>query len=383
MKSVTVDVPPSRVRSLITTALVALGLLFFAFAADSIVAASATAAPENHRVTLSGADVAVYNLAGRARLTTGSGDAVQVTVTRLGRDADRLELAQGPIRGRTTLRVVYPGDHVVYPEMGHGSNTSIRVRDDGTFGGEKDHQRWFDSGDQVRISGSGSGIEAHADLEVAIPPGQKFSLYLAAGAVTVTNVKGELHVDTGSGNVSSTDTRGDLDIDTGSGDVSVGGAEGDVNLDTGSGDVNVTGVHGDRLAVDTGSGAIHARQVSVTDLALDTGSGEVEITDVEADRIAVDTGSGGVALALQKMARSIAVDTGSGDVTLRVPRSAGADISFETGSGGFDFQDLPVQLHKLDQGSFRGKLGEGGSRVVVETGSGDFRLASNTLRTRR
>lgn len=383
MKSVTTDVPPSRVRSLITTALVALGLLLFAFAADSMVAASATASPGSHRVTLTGSDIAVYNLAGRARLNAGNGNAVQVTVNALGRDGDDLKIEQGPIRGRTTLRVVYPGDRVVYPEMGRGSNTTIRVRDDGTFGGEKDHARWFDSGDQVRISGSGSGVEAHADLDVAIPPGQKLSLYLAAGEVTVTNVRGDLHVDTGSGNVSSTDTRGDLDIDTGSGNVDVGGAEGAVDLDTGSGDVNVTGIRGDRLSVDTGSGAIRAREVSVNELALDTGSGDVEIADVEADRIAVDTGSGGVALALQKMASSIAVDTGSGDVTLRVPRSAGADISFETGSGGFDFADLPVQIHKLEQGSYRGRLGDGSAHVVIETGSGDFRLASNAIRTRR
>lgn len=381
MKSVTMDVAPSRVRSLITTALVALGLLFFAFAADSIVAASATASPGSQRVSLTGTEVAVYNLAGRARLVAGNGNAVQVTVNAIGRDADDLKIAQGPIRGLNTLRIVYPGDHVVYPEMGRGSNTTIHVRDDGTFGG-KNHGDWFGAG-QVKISGSGSGVEAHADLDVSIPPGQKFSLYLAAGEVTVTNVKGDLRVDTGSGNVSSTDTHGDLDIDTGSGAIDVGGAEGEVSLDTGSGDVNVTGVSGDKLAVDTGSGAIRARQVSVTDLTLDTGSGEVEVADIEADRISVDTGSGEVALALQKMARSIAVDTGSGDVTLRVPHSAGADISFETGSGGFDYEDLPVQIRKLDSGSYRGKLGDGGSRVVIETGSGDFKMASNTLRTRR
>ena len=381
MKSVTMDVPPSRVRSLITTALVALGLLFFAFAADSIVAASATASPVDRRVSLTGTDVAVYNLAGRARLVAGNGDAVQVTVNPAGRDADDLKLEQGPIQGRTTLRIRYPGDHVIYPEMGRGSNTSIHVRDDGTFGG-KNHGDWFGMG-QVKISGSGSGLEAHADLDVSIPPGQKFSLYLAAGAVTVTNVRGDLHVDTGSGNVSSTGTRGDLDIDTGSGGIDVGGAEGDVNLDTGSGDVNVSTVTGDRLSIDTGSGSIRARQVSVTDLALDTGSGEVEVSDAEAEKIAVDTGSGEVALALQKMARSISVDTGSGDVTLRVPRSAGAEISFETGSGGFDFEDLPVQMRKLESGSYRGRLGDGGSHVVIETGSGDFRLASNTLKTRR
>src|SRR4051812_12509154 len=148
MKSVTMDVPPSRVRSLITTVLVALGLLFFALAADSIVTASATASPENHRVSLTGTDIAVYNLAGRARLTAGNGNSVQVIVNALGRDAEDLKLQQGPIGGRTTLRIVYPGDRVIYPDMGRGSNTSIRVRDDGTFGGGRNHGDWMGSGGQ-------------------------------------------------------------------------------------------------------------------------------------------------------------------------------------------------------------------------------------------
>jgi lia operon protein LiaG len=382
MKSLTMDVAPSRARSLITALLVVLGLLGLAFAADSMVAAFATAAPTDlsHRVTLTGSDIAVYNLAGQARLEAGSGSAVQVTITQQGRDADELKIEQSPIRGRTTFRVVYPGNRIIYPEMGRGSNTSIRVRDDGTFGGNNNHGDWFGSGDNVRISGSGSGTEAHADLAITIPRGQKFSLFLAAGEVTVTNIDGELHVDTGSGPVSSSHTRGDLSIDTGSGEINVGGAEGDVKLDTGSGDVNVTGVHGDELNVDTGSGTIRARDIEVSNLALATGSGDVEAVNLKADRIAVDTGSGSVELGLFAMAHSIAVDTGSGDVTLRVPSGAGADISFETGSGGFDYEGLPVQLHKLEQGTYRGRLGSGGAQVQIETGSGDLRLAANSRR---
>jgi len=377
MKSVTMDLSPSRARSVMTLVLLALGLLCLALAADSMVTTLATAA-ESHTLSLTGRDVAVWNLAGKARLEAGSGGEVRVTVNQLGPDADQLKLEQSPIRGRTALRVRYPGNRVVYPEMGRGSSTSVRVRGDGTFGGDNDHG--WPSGDNVRITGSGSGVEAHADLDIAIPRGQKFSLYLATGAVTVTNVDGELRVDTGSGTVSSTHTSGDLSIDTGSGEIDVGDAEGTVNLDTGSGDVNVSGVHGDVLNVDTGSGAVRARDVVAGEVMLDTGSGEVEAANVKADRIKIDTGSGSVDLGLGSGARSIAVDTGSGDVTLRVPSTFGGDISFETGSGGFDYEGLPVTLRKLESGSYRGQVGDGSARVVIETGSGNFRLASNGTR---
>ena len=62
--------------------------------------------------------------------------------------------------------------------------------------------------------------------------------------------------------------------------------------------------------------------------------------------------------------------------TVRVPDDFGAEISFESGSGGFD-SDLPVTVRERDHGSFRGRLGDGSARMVVETGSGGFRLASS------
>jgi len=386
MKSLMMDEAPSRTRSLITTALVAIGLVVLAFAADAMVGAFATADPLTHRVTLSGDDVAVWNLAGLARLEAGSGSSIVVTVNQEGADAGELKLEQSPIGGRTTLRIVYPGDRIVYPEMGRGSNTTVHVRSDGTFGGKRHDNNggdWFGGTGNVRISGSGSGLEAHADLDVSIPRGRKFTLYVACGAVTVSNVDGDLKVDTGSGTVNSTHTHGKLAVDTGSGDVNVGGAEGPVSIDTGSGDVNVSDVEGEQLKVDTGSGTIRARAIGVDELSLDTGPGGVEAASVKAGRIAVDTGSGSVALGLDVMARAISVDTGSGDVTLRVPRDAGAEISFESGSGGIDAaEDLPVQMRKVEHGTYRGRLGDGSARVVVETGSGDLRLAANE-RTRR
>jgi hypothetical protein len=78
--------------------------------------------------------VAVYNLAGRVEVVRGSGSDVVVRIARGGADASELRLATGDVGGRSTLRVIYPSDEIVYPAMGRGSNNSQSVRADGTFG---------------------------------------------------------------------------------------------------------------------------------------------------------------------------------------------------------------------------------------------------------
>ena len=109
----------------------------------AILATAPISAQEVERV--SGRSVAIYNIAGHVEIVPGSGSDVVVRIARHGDDADRLSIETGEIRGRETVRVVYPADQVVYPEMGRGSNTTQRVRDDGTF---SDGGRG--RGDQVR-----------------------------------------------------------------------------------------------------------------------------------------------------------------------------------------------------------------------------------------
>ena len=93
--------------------------------------------------------VAVYNLAGTVALE-GGGSAVVVEVKRQGGDAGRLRIEQGTIRGRESLRVIYPSDRVTFTGM--SGSSEVRVRDDGTFfDGESS------GGRRVRISDAGGG----------------------------------------------------------------------------------------------------------------------------------------------------------------------------------------------------------------------------------
>ena len=327
---------------------------------------------------LRGSEVAVYNLAGRMEIVRGEGDDVVVRVSRGGNDAGRLHVETGEIRGRQTLRVVYPGDEIVYPGFG-GSRKNLIVAADGTFpdGVSALFALLGWGGDRVTIRGSGDGIEAWADLVIEVPVGQRAAVYLGAGAIEARGVDGRLDLDMGAGSVTATAMSGALAIDTGAGKVRVSGMGGNLSVDTGSGSIDVENLTaGDKVELDTGSGGVSARAVQARRLIVDTGSGSVKLKGVASPDIAVDTGSGSVQLELLTDVDTLDVDTGSGSVTVSVPADFGAAIEIDTGSGGID-SDIPVRVRSVSRDHLRGLIGDGRGRIVIDTGSGSVHLVGN------
>jgi hypothetical protein len=334
---------------------------------------------QSERRTLSGERVAIYNLAGKLRVESGSGSEVIVEVTRGGRDADRLRVEQGAIGGYETLRVLYPSERIVYPGVGRYDRTTINVRDDGTWGdrptrGSRDEREASDrERNRVEISSSGSGLEAYADVRVLVPRGQRIVIHNAVGDARITMVDADLAVDVASSTITAERTRGHLSLDTGSGSVSVTDAQGDVDLDTGSGGVTISGVKGESLRMDTGSGSIRGSDVDVSELKADVGSGGVHLERVRASRVSVDAGSGGTELELLSTVDQLKIDAGSGGVTVRLPSSLSAEVDIETGSGGID-TDFAVQVTRFEQRHMVGRIGDGRGRIRIESGSGQVRL---------
>jgi len=344
---------------------IALGMM--SLGVGALVMPSAGSAQEEHRVR--GDEVAVYNLAGTAEIVSGSGSEVVVQVMRGGDDAGQLEVGIQEVEGRQALVILYPSDEIVYPELGRGSRTQIRVRSDGTFYGD----RGSSNTREVKISGSGSGMEAWADLRIAVPPGRDFALFLATGETDLQDLSGDVLIDTGSGAVHARTSSGDLSIDTGSGEVTVEGFEGDLEVDTGSGSVELSDISGDHVRIDTGSGAVVGSHLTAASLSVDTGSGEIALRGVSASEVTLDTGSGSVEVELLEDVDEVEIDTGSGSVTIWVPSSLGAEVEMETGAGGIDV-DLPLEVQEVKRDYVRGVLGDGNGTIHVDTGSGGIRL---------
>jgi Uncharacterized conserved protein len=343
-----------------------------AVATTLLAGVSWSATAQTERRTLSGDHVAIYNLAGSLRVQAGSGNQVTVDVTRAGRDAARLQIASGDLHGSQSLRVVYPGDRVVYPELRSGSRTQIRVNDDGTFDDKSRDGDWF-SRDRVEIRGSGTGLEAHADMVVSLPRGQRVVIHWGVGDATLSNVDGDIRLSVASATVNAEHTRGRLDLDTGSGRVTVSDAQGEVVLDTGSGGVTINGVRGDHLDLDSGSGSIRADDIDVKSFKADVGSGGLSVGRFKTARASVDVGSGGLDLDLLSVVEELTIDAGSGGVTVRLPATQGAEVDIETGSGGIE-SDFAVQTTHLERNHVRGRIGDGRGRINIESGSGRVRL---------
>jgi lia operon protein LiaG len=321
-----------------------------------------------HR-SLSGERVAVYDLAGRVRVQPSAGAQVTVDITRGGRDAGKLRIESGEVRGWTALRVIYPSDRIVYPDLQSRGRTQIHVNADGTF----DDDRGSYDEDRVEIRGSGDGLEAHADLTVGVPKGQRVAVHLGVGDATVANVDGDLRVTVAAATLTSEHTKGRLTLDAGSGSVSVTDAQGEVRLDTGSGGVTIDGVHGETLDVDTGSGSVHGRDVDTKMLKIDVGSGGLSLDRINSPRVNVDAGSGHTELTFLQPVEDLAVDAGSGGVTVRLPAAQGADVDIATGSGGID-TEFAVQTTRISRNHVHGQIGDGKARIKIESGSGTVRL---------
>lgn len=326
---------------------------------------------QGDRRSLDGNHVAVYNVAGTVRVERGRGRDVEVEVIRQGRDGNRLRIETGTVRGLPTLRIVYPDDDIVYRGGRDRSyRTETRVRDDGTWGGE----RAWGTGRRIQVRSTGSGLEAWADVVVRVPDGREVDAYLLVGELTARDVDANLRLDVASARITATGTRGALTVDGGSGGVELR----DVNatrlsVDLGSGGVQMTDVRSESCAFDTGSGGVTGMNVSCERFDVDVGSGGVRVTDGSFRDVTIDAGSGGVSLDLRRTPANTLIDTGSGGVTLTLPSSFDATLDIETGSGRIS-TDFPVRTSRVERDRLQGTVGNGSARLRVDTGSGSVAL---------
>ena len=320
------------------------------------------------RLTPSNGRVAIWNLLGTAHIEQGTSSEVEVQITPRGADVARMITRTGLIDGQQTLRIFYPVDEIRPPSQLRsrrgGSYTALRLRDDGRFDGNNNDGR------RIRISAN-ADFEAAADLVIRVPANVSLDLHVALGDVFASGTTRHLSIDTYSGNVRSNATRGPLNIDTGSGQVEVRSHTGELSVDTGSGDVDVSDVSGaTNISLETGSGSVLVERCVAKDgLKIDTGSGRVVARNIEAHFMTIDTGSGSVEVAPTSGAGALHVDTGSGAVTLIAPSDFGAELEISAGSGSIR-SDLPLQTLRRSEGELSARIGDGRSRISIETGSG-------------
>jgi hypothetical protein len=204
--------------------------------------------------------------------------------------------------------------------------------------------------------------KAWVDYTVTAPAGSSVLAHNISGDIKVTNIKGEVR------------------IDTVSGDVVAAGTPGATLVRTVSGDANVSGVsNANELRAATVSGDVTVMGAKVRALDADSISGTVHLSDVTCDRATAKSVSGDITFggALARGGR-YEFKSQSGDIRVTLVGTPGFELDASSFSGNVR-SDLPITLRAgesvgggLGPGKkIRGTHGDGSAQLVLSSFSGN------------
>lgn len=287
-------------------------------------------------------------------LALPAGDAVAQTASR-----ERMDTTVTLNRGGTLSVSLYSGKVNVTGVSG----SDVRIR--GTLDRENLTFRARRSSVSISVEHGGHRSANGGELDITVPIGTRVVVEGFSIPVSLSGVKGEVSVETLNGSVTVNDAVGKVTVESVSGNIAVKGVEGDVQAESVSGRVELGNINGD----------INAESVS----------GRVVISGAKATRVQAETVQGDLSYegTIEPMG-NYSFTTHSGDLTLAVPASAGATVSLETFSGSVD-SDFPVTLEsgasrRAGESQFDFRIGDGKSRIVLETFNGNIRIQRGTGR---
>jgi len=219
----------------------------------------------------------------------------------------------------------------------------------------------FDAGPgRLRLSvDPGRHGTGDARFEVTVPAGTRVLVNSLSAPLSIRGVKGEVDANSVSGSIDINDATRKVKAESVSGNVEVSQVVGDVRASSVSGRVEVDDVTGD--------------------LETESVSGRVIMTRAHSKYVRAGTVSGRIAYAgTFEPAGSYEFKSHSGSIRLSLPKDVGAQVRIETFSGAVD-SDFPVTLQptKLNNGSngrIEFKIGDGRSRIIAESFSGNIRI---------
>jgi hypothetical protein len=292
------------------------------------------------------AALAILALAGTADAQTGLRNRVDTTVT--------LD------RGGTLSVSLYSGRANVTGT--NGSAVTIR----GTVNGG--NLRVRGRANSVRVELEHGLPKGDADLEISVPIGTRVVLEGFTSRFAVRGVKGDVSAETLSGSIVVGDASGKVSAESVSGSIEIDGVTGDVRAESVSGRVTLRNVDGD--------------------IAAESVSGPLNIVSATSARVKAETVGGSLSYdgTIEPLG-TYSFTTHSGRLTLSVPANAGATVQLETYNGTVD-SDFPVTLEsganrRRGESRFDVRIGDGRSRIVLETFSGNVEIKRGSTRSNR
>jgi hypothetical protein len=197
----------------------------------------------------------------------------------------------------------------------------------------------------------GDGVRNNrVSVKFIIKVPQKFNLDLktGGGSIEVSDISGEVKVNTSGGNIIIGDViQGNVEAKTSGGNINVGDVDGNLKVDTSGGNIRLGKING-KSSIDTSGGNITLRQGG-SDVKAETSGGSIKIGPVKG-KVDVDTSGG-----------SIQIGMADDDV---VAKTSGGGINVESSKG------------SVNIGSSGGNLfvGSSGAPVKAKTSGGNIKI---------
>lgn len=210
-------------------------------------------------------------------------------------------------------------------------------------------------GDLLRVTGADRS-KLRTDVTIELPQDLRLSVSSVSGDVKVEGLTERIKLVSVSGDVRLRALGGGAEIKSVSGEVLIDDLSGDLSIKSVSGDVRADKVNAPLSEIKTVSGSIKLIPTGPIQRArLATHSGDVELR-------------GALAPDADIKAKSF-----SGDLTLRFPEGTAFDLEAASRSGSVQI-DHKIQTEERSENRVRGRAGNGGAALELETFSGDIRV---------
>ena len=204
-------------------------------------------------------------------------------------------------------------------------------------------------GNDIFVEGDGDwNNKVSVKFIINVPQEFNLDLKTGGGSIEVSDISGEIKVNTSGGNIGIGDVRqGTVKAKTSGGNINVGDVDGSLKADTSGGNIRLGKISG-KASIDTSGGNITLRQGG-SDVKAETSGGSIKIGPVKG-KVDVDTSGG-----------SIQIGMADDDV---VAKTSGGGINVEGSKGSVNIKSSGGNLF----------VGSSGAPVKADTSGGNIKI---------
>jgi len=213
--------------------------------------------------------------------------------------------------------------------------------------------------------------ETDAKYVLRVPKKFETALRTDGGAISVTDLTGNLNAHTSGGRMTFARLEGTLDGETSGGFIEVEDCRGPINIETSGGHIKVARGNGS-LSAHTSGGRIEVRNFS-GDTEVRTSGGALDLENISGKLIGKTSGGSVRASIPGPLIGDVKLETTAGNIDFSVPATAAFELDANT-SVGEVVSRLPIQTSDVHREHLRGTLNGGGKSVTLGTSAGNITI---------